>query len=323
MPIETFTKAGKKRLRWTFERVIAGQRIRKTKTLPIGISQGDADKLAAKWEAEIYKIAEGTQKARATIGECVEIHFRDKGSGWKDLEKRTKVMEKWRPLYHDRYTDELHKWSLDFGKALRAEGLTDGSIRNVMAYIRAAIKWAYKVEHIAEDQTRRMVIPQVNNARHIYPQRRDMLRIAMECEDRQVRAAIRIAFYSGMRRSEILRAKVTKKGFSLSKTKNGLPRIVPVHPKIAVLARKVRFTIDGDHFAWHYEKARKRAGLEHLRFHDLRHGAASEMINQDVDLYTVGAVLGHKDAKSTARYAHLVTNKLAQAVGRIGKKTHT
>ncbi|WP_063393230.1 site-specific integrase [Ralstonia mannitolilytica] len=181
----------------------------------------------------------------------------------------------------------------------------------------------YKVEHIAEDQTRRMVIPQVNNARHIYPQRRDMLRIAMECEDRQVRAAIRIAFYSGMRRSEILRAKVTKKGFSLSKTKNGLPRIVPVHPKIAVLARKVRFTIDGDHFAWHYEKARKKAGLEHLRFHDLRHGAASEMINQDVDLYTVGAVLGHKDAKSTARYAHLVTNKLAQAVGRIGKKTHT
>ncbi|KXJ63044.1 hypothetical protein AXY46_03230 [Achromobacter xylosoxidans] len=40
--------------------------------------------------------------------------------------------------------------------------------------------------------------------------------------------------------------------------------------------------------------------LGHLRFHDLRHSAASEMINVNkVDLYTTGAVLGHKSAAST------------------------
>ncbi|USE79531.1 site-specific integrase [Cupriavidus gilardii] len=320
MPVQAITKAGKKRLRWTFERVIGGQRIRKTKVFPAGTSQADADKIAAKWEAEIYAVAEGAKKRRTTIGQCVELHFRDKGTGWKDGPKRARILEKWRDLYDERYTDELHQWSLDFSAKLAGEGLSPASVRNVLAYIRAAVKYAYKVGLAEEDQTKRLVIPAVKNERHVYPQRRDMLRVAWACEDRQVRAAIRIAFYSGMRRSEILRAKVTKAGFSLADTKNGKPRIVPIHPRIAVLARRVKFTIDGDRFSGQWEKARKAAGLPHVRFHDLRHGAASEMINRGVDLYTVGGVLGHKSVVSTKRYSHLLTDRLADAIGKIGGK---
>lgn len=44
------------------------------------------------------------------------------------------------------------------------------------------------------------------------------------------------------------------------------------------------------------------------------------MINQGIDLYTVGAVLGHKSAVSTKRYAHLAQDTLREAIGRIGKK---
>ena len=36
---------------------------------------------------------------------------------------------------------------------------------------------------------------------------------------------------------------------------------------------------------------------------DLRHSAARAMINNDVDLHAVGAVLGHRDTRSTARYS--------------------
>jgi site-specific recombinase XerD len=47
------------------------------------------------------------------------------------------------------------------------------------------------------------------------------------------------------------------------------------------------------------------------------------MINNNVELYTVGAVLGHKSAVSTARYAHLAQARLRDAVGKIGaKKSH-
>jgi integrase len=51
--------------------------------------------------------------------------------------------------------------------------------------------------------------------------------------------------------------------------------------------------------AW--ETARKRADLPGLRIHDLRHSAASFMINAGVNLYAVGKVLGHADHKSTMR----------------------
>jgi site-specific recombinase XerD len=43
------------------------------------------------------------------------------------------------------------------------------------------------------------------------------------------------------------------------------------------------------------------------------------MINAGVDLYTVGGVLGHKSSVSTARYAHLATDRLKDAVAKISQ----
>ncbi|WP_305954799.1 hypothetical protein [Burkholderia sp. SRS-W-2-2016] len=39
-----------------------------------------------------------------------------------------------------------------------------------------------------------------------------------------------------------------------------------------------------------------------------------------MDLFTVGGVLGHKSVVSTKRYSHLVTERLAAAVGKAGGK---
>ncbi|MEY1589742.1 tyrosine-type recombinase/integrase [Burkholderia sp. Bmkn7] len=66
-------------------------------------------------------------------------------------------------------------------------------------------------------------------------------------------------------------------------------------------------------------KARRKSGHLGVRFHDLRHSVASEMINAGIDLYTVAGVLGHKTTTSTRRYAHLVTDRLAEAVKKIGR----
>lgn len=60
--------------------------------------------------------------------------------------------------------------------------------------------------------------------------------------------------------------------------------------------------------------------MPELHFHDVRHSAASAMIQDGVDLHTVGAVLGHRSAASTRRYAHLATDNLKAAIGRIGRK---
>ena len=64
--------------------------------------------------------------------------------------------------------------------------------------------------------------------------------------------------------------------------------------------------------AW--DTVRRDACLPGVRIHDLRHAAASFMINAGVDLYAVGRVLGHADHKSTMRYSHLADGTLLAAV---------
>lgn len=70
----------------------------------------------------------------------------------------------------------------------------------------------------------------------------------------------------------------------------------------------------------HTKLAMVASGIHNANLHTARHSAASEMINAGVDLHTAGAVLSHKSAASTKRCAHLATQKLADAVRKIGKK---
>ena len=66
--------------------------------------------------------------------------------------------------------------------------------------------------------------------------------------------------------------------------------------------------------AWH--TARKKAGLSDVRVHDLRHSAASFMVNANVPLFQVAEVLGHSGGGTamTQRYAHLQNSTLLRAV---------
>lgn len=67
--------------------------------------------------------------------------------------------------------------------------------------------------------------------------------------------------------------------------------------------------------------ALKRAGLRRLRLHDLRHSFASAAVRQGVSLYVVGKLLGHRQATTTQRYAHLEQEVARDALEKIAKAT--
>ncbi len=73
----------------------------------------------------------------------------------------------------------------------------------------------------------------------------------------------------------------------------------------------------GDFKLWYI--IRKRAGIEDVRLHDLRHTVASHAVMNSIPLPTVARLLGHRDVRMTLRYAHVHDLEVADAAERIGQ----
>jgi len=59
-------------------------------------------------------------------------------------------------------------------------------------------------------------------------------------------------------------------------------------------------------------------GITDVRVHDLRHTYASILASSGFSLPIIGALLGHTQAQTTARYAHLFDDPLREATARVG-----
>lgn len=71
-----------------------------------------------------------------------------------------------------------------------------------------------------------------------------------------------------------------------------------------------------------FNTARATAGLEDVRFHDLRHTFASRLVQGGVPLYDVMHLLGHKSLKMVQRYAHLAPDYQDKAIQALNAYGH-
>ena len=301
-----------------FDRYIDSQRVRTRKRLPKTWNQAQADAFDRQESARLYAIASGIKRQDYTIDDAVKQYVTERCKELKSGKNAAHELAQMFWAYQARPKSAL----ADVCKAYaikEKDRLAPATIKNRIRYLTAACRYAWKHHGMSEhDPAESVIVPTVRNERQKYITRRQMLQLARACDHRPTRAVIRIAFYSGMRLGEIMRAKRVDGCFFLDDTKNGNPRIVPIHPRInTCLKYKVptRFII-----GYHFRIARAKVSMDDLHIHDLRHSAASELINNGVDLYTVGAILGHKSNVSTKRYSHLATDSLKAAVLKIGKK---
>ena len=64
---------------------------------------------------------------------------------------------------------------------------------------------------------------------------------------------------------------------------------------------------------------RRRAGLEDVRIHDLRHSFASRALALGEGLAMIGKLLGHRQVQTTARYAHLARESVNTSATRVAE----
>jgi len=156
-------------------------------------------------------------------------------------------------------------------------------------------------------------------------------------EDVQDAELVRVAAYAGLRRGELValrwrdveftgRKITVRRALSgdteLRSTKSRRFRDVPLPDQAAAaldrLSRREEFIgpddyvfanrfgrrLDPSALRRRFERARDAAGLEPLRFHDLRHTYGSLLVAGGIDLVSVKAAMGHSRITTTERYLH-------------------
>jgi len=121
-----------------------------------------------------------------------------------------------------------------------------------------------------------------------------------------------------------------RKTILIQKTKNGKPKTLPLN-KVAldVLNRRLKvksikndlvfFNRNGkkilnSNLRLSFYRVMRKVGIKDFRWHDLRHTFATRLAQAGVDLYKVSKLLGHKNIRTTQRYAHHCPDSLRDGV---------
>lgn len=150
-------------------------------------------------------------------------------------------------------------------------------------------------------------------------------------------AALRLLLLTGARVGEILNLRWEQVDWEqgrarLPESKTGAKTLFLAPEALEVLRtlpRQVRSpwclpgAKPGQHFValprlWY--RVRAAAGLHDVRLHDLRHTFAASAAALGVPLLTIGAMLGHRSARSTQRYAHLLPEIADEAARRTARR---
>ncbi len=145
-----------------------------------------------------------------------------------------------------------------------------------------------------------------------------------------IKPIIIIALNTGMRRGEILSLRWNDIDFDkhyifIRETKSGIPRKVPMNSLVATtfknIKREDRLIFYNPKTKNHlkdiyrsFKTACQKVGMPDMRFHDLRHTAATLMVTGGIDLVTVKEILGHSKIEMTMRYAHPTLENKRKAV---------
>jgi len=223
----------------------------------------------------------------------------------------------------------------------KATGYAPGTLNRWLVLTRFAFNCAIRWQVLPPDSNpAKGVDPfEDNGARERYLAEDEVCRLFEEIErnrNTQVGQVVKLLLLTGARKREVLDARwecidLERRILTVPLSKSGKPRYILLSDAAIDLLKglprrddipwvffnpKTRKPPTSIFYAWN--TIRKRVGLPEVRMHDLRHSFASFLVNQGRSLYEVQRLLGHADAKTTMRYAHLSPQALIDAANVVG-----
>ena len=218
----------------------------------------------------------------------------------------------------------------------RGEGVTVATVNYDHAVLRHLLGVAERRGLTPSNPAKKVRLPDPRNERDRVLTEDEWERLYAAAKP-HIKPIILIAYQLGLRRGEIVRLtwdQVDFKGGFIrlrgEDTKNGESRNVPLTPEVrsalADLSRvrrldtnRIFFGARGPLGVVHhaFRQAVKQAGIKNLRFHDLRHCAATNLHRAGVDTITAMKIVGHKSERMHCRYNSVAERDLTQAAAKL------
>ena len=196
------------------------------------------------------------------------------------------------------------------------------SIRSFCAFLR-------KRKHIADDLTEDISIPVAKQKAPRILTIQEIEKLLTQPENLRDKAILELLYSSGLRASELCDLSLEDLGQDNIRVvcgKRGKTRTVPM-TQAAIRAIEAYVQERGKEEGYLFltlnrkqlrrqvvckmiERNARKAGLERVTTHSLRHACATHLLDSGADLRLIQEVLGHSSIASTQRYTHLSSNKM-------------
>lgn len=210
----------------------------------------------------------------------------------------------------------------------RAQEVKPGTVAREMSLLHNVIdvarrEWAIGLTSNVVSQVRRLPVRNARD-RRLRPGELERLTAALErTRNKLIRPAVLLAIETALRRGELLNLTWDaidreRRTAYIPHTKTGYARTIPLTERaISILEglpvtgnRVFALTPMALRLAWN--RARERAGMPDLNFHDLRHEAISRFSELGLSTVELSAISGHRDLRMLIRYTHLRPAELAR-----------
>ena len=290
--------------------MVGGKRVHRV--LPEGATAGDAKLLEASLRAALGKTARQARipsdPPMTYVMSLYAEHAAHLSSGKETMSSARRVGP-WAEKYR---ASQAREFAKHFIKDTRAK-YKPASINRSLHTVKKALSLAWEQDLTTENYGAKIKTLTEDNKREVYLTVAEVRAIARHCV-LHMQALIWAALLTGARRGELFKLQpkfihADHVTFTATTTKTKRTRDVPIipalHPWLEHFPMSLHAGFTPAIASNMWDAAREKEGMQHVHFHDLRHSCASLLINNGVELYTVGKILGHVNVQTTQRYAHL------------------
>jgi integrase len=197
------------------------------------------------------------------------------------------------------------------------------TINRSLGALRKALSMAWERGRTPVDYSTLIKTLPENNQRTVYLTMQQVDQIAQHASE-AVRTAIWVALLTGCRRGEVCKIAADDIGKTTIRilagnTKTLRYREVPIVPALRPWLKGLPLQINFEGVKSGFRRAREKAGMPDVHFHDLRHSCATILLGLGVELVVVREILGHTSIKTTERYAHVMVKPQREALAKLGR----